>query len=477
MSAFPKGWVTANLAEVCKLITDGTHHSPKNGPSGAYKYVTAKNIRPWGLDLSTITYVDAETHAQIFRRCPPAKGDVLYIKDGATTGIAIVNPLDEPFSMLSSVALLKPLTDVTSGEFLCKFLNSPDAFRQLTGDMTGSAIRRLTLTTINRQPIHLPPLPEQRRIAAKIDSLTGKSERARDHLDHIPRLVEKYKQAVLAAAFRGDLTREWRQKKHRDLVAVVPRNTESIAKKYLAKGVFAAPYVVPQTWQWLRLPDVGQLDRGRSRHRPRDDERLFGGAYPFIQTGEVRQANRFLASYSQTYSSFGLAQSRLWPIGTVCITIAANIAETAILAIAACFPDSVVGFLADDDKADASYVEFFMRTARENLEAFAPATAQKNINLDTLAAMRAPIPSVAEQQEIVRQIELAFRWIDRIVSEATSARRLIDRLDQAMLAKAFRGELVPQDPNDEPASALLERIKAERGATRETMRKRKVVAK
>lgn len=121
-------------------------------------------------------------------------------------------------------------------------------------------------------------------------------------------------------------------------------------------------------------------------------------------------------------------------------------------------------------------MEFFLRTARSELEAFAPATAQKNINLDTLAMIRVPVASTLEQNEIVHRIEAAFAWIDRLAAEATSARGLIDRLDQTVLAKAFRGELVPQDVGDEPASELLERIRAERAAVPKPKRGRKVMA-
>jgi type I restriction enzyme, S subunit len=101
-------------------------------------------------------------------------------------------------------------------------------------------------------------------------------------------------------------------------------------------------------------------------------------------------------------------------VGTVCITIAANIAETAILAIDACFPDSVVGFTPDLDRTNGHFVEFFLRTARAELAAFAPATAQKNINLDTVGSIRLPVPPLSEQQEIVRRIETAFAWLDRV---------------------------------------------------------------
>lgn len=361
--------------------------------------------------------------------------------------------------------------------YLKPFLASvlPGYLQLINSDTHSITVKHLSSKTLAEIPLPLPPLPEQRRIVAKIDSLTAKSGRARDHLDHIPRLVEKYKQAILAAAFRGDLTREWRRLHPRHL-APLPRDPSKIRKKYSDVAGFLAPYDVPSSWRWLCLPELGDLDRGRSRHRPRNDKRLFGGPYPFVQTGEVRQADRFLTSYGETYSDFGLAQSRLWPAGTVCITIAANIAETAILALDACFPDSVVGFLPDNDRSNASYVEFFLRTAREELAAFAPATAQKNINLDTLAAIRLPMAPLVEQAEIVHRIETAFAWIDRLATEATSALKLIDQLDQAVLAKAFRGELVPQDPADEPASVLLERIRAERGAAPKPRRGRRPAA-
>jgi len=109
-------------------------------------------------------------------------------------------------------------------------------------------------------------------------------------------------------------------------------------------------------WQLVKLSDLGEVNRGRSRHRPRYAEHLYGGPYPFIQTGDIRESGGRITSYKQTYSEAGLAQSRMWPAGTMCITIAANIAETAILTFPACFPDSVVGFIADESKCDVRFV-------------------------------------------------------------------------------------------------------------------------
>ncbi len=110
-----------------------------------------------------------------------------------------------------------------------------------------------------------------------------------------------------------------------------------------------------------RLDELGYVSRGRSRHRPRDDASLYGGDYPFFQTGDIKAANLYLAEYSQTYNEAGLAQSKSWDKGTLCITIAANIAETAILGIPGCFPDSIVGSIPDPDKTDVRFIKYYKK--------------------------------------------------------------------------------------------------------------------
>jgi hypothetical protein len=181
----------------------------------------------------------------------------------------------------------------------------------------------------------------------------------------------------------------------------------------------------------------------------------------------VAQSGGRITTHTQTYSEFGLAQSKLWPAGTVCITIAANIADTAILKYPACFPDSVVGFVADPEKSLPEFIKWSIDVISDRLEAFAPATAQKNINLAVLNDVEFRCPPINEQHEIVRRIEALFAYADRLEARYTTACAQVERLTPALLAKAFRGELVPQDPNDEPASVLLERIRASRAAAGE----------
>ena len=149
------------------------------------------------------------------------------------------------------------------------------------------------------------------------------------------------------------------------------------------------------------LDQLGFVSRGKSRHRPRDAAHLYGGPYPFIQTGDVRRSGLRLRDYGQTYSEEGLAQSRLWPAGTLCITIAANIAETSILDIEACFPDSVIGFIAYQDKAHTRYVKYlFDAVLKMRFQSFTQGAAQDNLSQSKLLSIMFPVPELVVQKKI-----------------------------------------------------------------------------
>lgn len=154
-------------------------------------------------------------------------------------------------------------------------------------------------------------------------------------------------------------------------------------------------------WKECSLDELGLVNRGRSRHRPRDASHLYGGPYPFVQTGDVKRSELYIHSFQQTYSEEGLAQSRLWPAGTLCITIAANIGDTAILGINACFPDSVIGFIADDAKADARFVKYvFDALLQKRFKTFTQGAAQDNLSQAKLLSLKIPTPDVGEQKRI-----------------------------------------------------------------------------
>jgi len=153
-------------------------------------------------------------------------------------------------------------------------------------------------------------------------------------------------------------------------------------------------------WHEKNLDELGFVGRGKSKHRPRDAEFLYGGPHPFIQTGDVKHAELYVTSYSQTYSEAGLAQSKLWPAGTLCITIAANIAETAILGLEACFPDSIIGFIADESKSDARFIKYKLDTIKRHYQQVSQGAAQDNLSLEKLLSFRLRVPDADAQREI-----------------------------------------------------------------------------
>ena len=153
-------------------------------------------------------------------------------------------------------------------------------------------------------------------------------------------------------------------------------------------------------WELKSLDEIGFIGRGKSRYRPRNAEHLYGGEYPFVQTGDIKAANFRINEYSQTYNEAGLAQSKLWKEGTLCITIAANIADTAILGIDACFPDSVIGFVPYEDKSDVRFVKYFFDIFQARMKSIAVGAAQDNLSLEKLLTFKIPTPPLPTQRKI-----------------------------------------------------------------------------
>ncbi|HEX8875277.1 MAG TPA: restriction endonuclease subunit S [Phycisphaerales bacterium] len=199
------GWERQTLGRLCTKLTDGTHRSPKNDlpPERGVPYITSKNVRRFRLDLRNVTYVSQKDHDEIFARCDPRPGDVLYTKDGAMLGLAAVNTLEYPFSLLSSVALIRPRPDVLDSEFLVAWLNAPGTYRGIVESQLGAAIQRLILDQIKNFEVPLPPLPTQRRLAAELTQTLAAAEgviaRCREELA----AIEALSAALLREAFQG----------------------------------------------------------------------------------------------------------------------------------------------------------------------------------------------------------------------------------------------------------------------------------
>ncbi len=354
--------------------------------------------------------------------------------------------------------------------------------------------RATAIPGLNREDAYaltvaVPPLAEQRRIVAKLDSLTGRSKRARDHLDHIPRLVEKYKQAVLAAAFRGDLTRQWRahrlpdRRSHADLeeLRMAAWSTINVRSRLkTAAEIDWRPRInLPIGWLWASVDLLSYLIQYGTSAKTNDDD----SGVAVLRMGNLQGGRLDLSSLKYLPVDHHEFPELLLDSGDILFN-RTNSAE-------------LVGKTAvyDGKPSQSSFASYLIRIKAcglrpRLLSAYINSAigrewvgsvvnqqvGQANVNGTKLRQLGVPVPPPDEQQEIERRIQTAFAWIDRVTSQVTSASRLIDRLDDTVLAKAFRGELVPQDPADEPASVLLERIRAERGAMPKVRRGRRVKA-
>lgn len=311
------------------------------------------------------------------------------------------------------VKIFKPITSVITAKFLLYVLQ----FYSRDLHKVGGYSRHYKF--IKNNPIPLPPLAEQERIVAKIEELLPLVSEYDEVENRISALnaefPDKLRKSILQQAIQGKLTeRDPSDEPASELL----KRIQMEKAKLIAEGKIKkekqlppiaeddCPFEIPNEWEWVRLTDVGEVSRGRSKHRPRNDAILYrDGKYPLIQTGDVARSGGLITSCSASYNDVGLAQSRMWPKGTLCLTIAANIADVGILDFDACFPDSVVGFNAFKPIASNKYFLYMLMAYKAILDNMATRSAQKNINLETIASLAYPLPPLAEQKRIVARVE------------------------------------------------------------------------
>jgi type I restriction enzyme, S subunit len=489
----PEGWILAKLGDLCTQPQYGwTTSADKNGAG-------LKLLRTTDISSGSVNWLTVPACAQDPddpQKYLLAPGDILVSRAGSV-GLSYLVKECPKVIFASYLIRFRPKPPLES-EFIALFLKSAQYWTTIAEETAGIAIPNVNASKLKELEVPLPPLLEQKRIVVKVEGLLARINVTKDRLAKASMILKRFRQAVLAAACSGRLTADWRftQKELEPADQLVERIRRKYREQYegefnkakregkklpkkpkileLRKVETAGLPELPDEWMWIHLPALGYMSRGKSKHRPRNAPHLYGGPYPFVQTGDIAQSRGLITSHRQTYSEAGLAQSHLWSSDTVCITIAANIANSAILTYPACFPDSIVGLTPDEALCIKEYVEFFIRTARSNLDQFAPATAQKNINIEILSDVAVPLPPLAEQKGIVRRVESMFKLADAVEHRVAAATIRSEKLTQAILAKAFRGELVPTEVelarregrSYETASELLARIKSERESKR-----------
>ena len=247
--------------------------------------------------------------------------------------------------------------------FLYYYLSSPSTYQKFKNMAVGGVVNNLNSEMVRGVTVPVPPMDEQIDIVTTLDKVTELIALRKEQLGKLDQLVKS---------------------RFIELFGDPVYNNNGLPTK--------------------KLCELGSLDRGRSQHRPRNDPKLLNGPYPLIQTGEVASAGLYITEYKNTYSELGLQQSKMWKAGTLCITIAANIAQTAILTFDACFPDSVVGFV-PNDAVSAIYMHYWFGFFQKILEEQAPQVAQKNINLKILSDLDVMVPKKEHQEQFAAFVE------------------------------------------------------------------------
>lgn len=501
----PKSWVYARLDQISTVVAGNPAPQGEEYFShGKYNFVRVRDLGEHSDEIFLKTTRDKINGKATKKLRLFPSGSILFTKSGASTLLNQRVILAKDSYVVSHIAAAISFKGIET-KWIFYFLKLVD-FATLAH---ATNMPSLPLSRAKAIKIPIAPIDEQLRVVSKIEELFSALDKGIESLKTAREQLKVYRQAVLKHAFEGKLTEQWREEnKHKleppeQLLARIKKERNKRHQQQLEEWNIAVKVwelkvkrgkkpnkpkfptthsgfkqdeftrlpVLPIGYTYTHLSNLGDLSRGKSKHRPRKDPVLFSGNYPFIQTGEVKASNRIIREYSKTYNDVGLAQSKLWPKGTLCITIAANIAETAFLGFDACFPDSIVGFTANSELVIPEYVELFFKASRASIEAYAPATAQKNINLATLERLIIPYCSIEEQNIIVNQLEDIFTAIDKTQNEIECSLQITELNRQSILKRAFSGQLVEQDPNEEPASILLERIEAEKTEQEKTRRK------
>ena len=496
----PEGWVLTTMKEICEKPQYGWTTSADMKASGV-RLLRTTDISSGEVDWSTVP--GCREKPDNLEKYLLSQGDIVVSRAGSV-GISYLFEGGPPTIFASYLIRLRPYSGLDS-KFLALFLNTPMYWSSIAEETSGIAIPNVNASKLQELNIPLPPLAEQKKIVEQAEQLLEQAKATRESLKSAKLIIERFRQAVLDAACSGRLTEAWRaenpdvesaegslkrvtkQRSARYESELERANVEGERKPHKPNNLEPKEVesndlpIIPESWKWIYLPDLGYMSRGKSTHRPRNAPQLYGGPYPFIQTGDIAQSNGRIASHQQTYSEAGLEQSRLWPEGTVCITIAANIANSAVLTYPACFPDSIVGVVTDRDLCLPEFLEFYIRTVRKSLDQFAPATAQKNINVSILNEVAIAIPPILEQKKVVEESEKLFELAESLEVRVELSLKRAEKMSQSILAKAFRGELVPteaelaeQENRDyEHAVELLKRIQAEQVALAEERKQRR----
>ena len=398
-----------NITEVTNKITDGTHNSPINTPKGDFKYITAKNIKAHGIELDNISYVSQEVHSEIYARCNPEKGDILYIKDGATTGIVTINNLDEQFSLLSSVALIKPNKSI-SNKYLLYYLQSSLCYDTVRGSMKGVGITRITLKQIEKWILPLPPLAEQERIVCQIEkwfSLIDAIEKGNENLNVA---IKQAKSKILDLAIHGKLVPQ--DPNEEPAAELLKRINPKVEISCDNPRYGKLPFEIPLTWKCIKLSDIANSNIGLT-YRPTD---IVSAGVPVYRSNNIK--NGKINTTDLVRVSTKILEKQFLHVGDLLICArngSRNLVGKNAIIEELKEPTSFGAFMAVCRSKYNQWIRVVLNS--EYFDRYLDNSNSATINQVTqkmLLALLVPLPPLSEQHRIVAKIEELFAQLDKI---------------------------------------------------------------
>lgn len=448
----PESWVFVELYEAINII--GGSQPPKSEFHSEFKegLIRLIQIRDYKSDAHKV-YIPLEKAKRFV-----STDDVMIGRYGPPI-FQILRGLEGAYN----VALMKavPIQGVLDNKYLFHFLNNRDIYNYVDSASDRTAGQSgVNKSHLEKYPVGIPPLAEQKIIADKLDELLAQVESTKARLDAIPAILKSFRQSVLAAAVSGKLTKEWRGDctSNQDVIAGILFEADD------KKNVI-------QSWKWRKLTDIARLESG---HTPRKSipEYWEGGDVPWISLQDIRAAHGKVISktkFMPTAQGIANSSARLLPAGTVCFCRDISVGYTTVMGMEMSTTQHFANWVCGSE-VNNLYMLYAFMASKDHLTRSGQGTTVKTIYMPALKELQILLPPTEEQAEIVRRVEELFAFADKVEAQVNTAQARVNNLTQSILAKAFRGELTAEwraaNPDlisgENSAEALLERIEAER---------------
>ncbi len=471
LPTLPLGWSWSNFLE----LASDKPHALKAGPFGSAlkkEFYVADGYKIYGQEQVIRNnpyygdyYINSEKFNEL-KSCAVEPEDILVSLVG-TVGKVLVLPHDiQPGIINPRLVKLSLERKVVFSQYIKKYLESSTTRKYFSMFSHGGTMDILNLKILKSLPIPLPPLNEQRRIVSAIEQLTARSNKARTALADIPKLIEQFRQSVLAAAFRGDLTADWREKNPD--IEPASEFLQRIGIDSQSPLDFLEVHSLPQKWKWASVGSISKISGGLTKNSKREE---FPLEYPYLRVANV-YANKLDLQEIKTIriNQQELARVLLEKGDLLVVEGNGSIDQVGRVAmwdgsISPCLHQNHLIKIRFNlpEMGEFALLWLLSEQGRRYIMSVASSSSGLHtLSLSKVSALPIPVAPENEQKEIVKRITALFDALTVIENRFTSSEEELNQLDRSILAKAFRGELVPQDPSDEPAAVLLERIRAER---------------